>query len=292
MDTTPAAQLIRRLIAGDASRDLHARRAAPRPATTRPCSSRPRSPPPTGRRCSNGPRAAAAGRPRPPLVAVAAAYLAGDADRALLLARDHLADHPDGLLVAHIAAAPPSPAKRNPLMTTRRTAALMIAAAVLVNVAFTGLGAVFDYPDVLKHPAAEVLAAFRDVPGRRRPPGSWCSRSAPRCSPRSRSASGGCPTPRAMRWAVPVGIAAAAVQVVGLLRWPLLVPGWAARPPATTRAATAARRSPPPTACSATSSARPAATCSPPPGPDWCSSRSAPRSPDACSSRSAGCRPS
>jgi len=27
-----------------------------------------------------------------------------------------------------------------------------------------------------------------------------------------------------MRWAVPVGIAAALVQVVGLLRWPLLVP--------------------------------------------------------------------
>ena len=33
---------------------------------------------------------------------------------------------------------------------------------------------------------------------------------------------------RVMRWAVPVGIAAAVVQVVGLLRWPLLVPGWAA----------------------------------------------------------------
>lgn len=32
----------------------------------------------------------------------------------------------------------------------------------------------------------------------------------------------------AMRWAVPVGIAAAVVQVVGLSRWPLLVPGYAA----------------------------------------------------------------
>ena len=30
-----------------------------------------------------------------------------------------------------------------------------------------------------------------------------------------------------MRFAVPVGIAAAVVQVVGLLRWPLLVPGYA-----------------------------------------------------------------
>ena len=33
---------------------------------------------------------------------------------------------------------------------------------------------------------------------------------------------------RAMRIAVPVGIAAAVVQVVGLSRWPLLVPGYAA----------------------------------------------------------------
>ena len=31
-----------------------------------------------------------------------------------------------------------------------------------------------------------------------------------------------------MRVAVPVGIAAAVVQVIGLLRWPLLVPGYAA----------------------------------------------------------------
>jgi hypothetical protein len=38
------------------------------------------------------------------VVAVAAAYLRGDADRALLLARDHLADHPDSVLVARIAA--------------------------------------------------------------------------------------------------------------------------------------------------------------------------------------------
>jgi hypothetical protein len=37
-------------------------------------------------------------------VAVARAYLAGDADRALLLARDHLADDPADLLVAYVAA--------------------------------------------------------------------------------------------------------------------------------------------------------------------------------------------
>ena len=38
------------------------------------------------------------------LVAIAAAYLSGDADRVDALARDHLADHPDNVLVAWIAA--------------------------------------------------------------------------------------------------------------------------------------------------------------------------------------------
>ena len=40
------------------------------------------------------------------LVAIAAAHLAGDRDRVLDLARDHLADHPDSLLAAYIAASP------------------------------------------------------------------------------------------------------------------------------------------------------------------------------------------
>src|SRR3954447_17461993 len=37
------------------------------------------------------------------LVAVATAHLRGDSDRTLLLARDHLAEHPASLLVAHSA---------------------------------------------------------------------------------------------------------------------------------------------------------------------------------------------
>ncbi|GJF02522.1 MULTISPECIES: hypothetical protein [Pseudonocardia] len=45
------------------------------------------------------------------LVAIARAHLTGDDDRARLLARDHLAEHPETLLVAHIAAG----------ATTRRT---------------------------------------------------------------------------------------------------------------------------------------------------------------------------
>ena len=46
----------------------------------------------------------------------------------------------------------------------------------------------------------------------------------------------------AMRWAVRVGIAAAVVQVAGLLRWPLLVPGWAAAAAGDDPAAAAAAR--------------------------------------------------
>ena len=111
-------------------------------------------------------------------------------------------------------------------MTPRRTAALLITAAVLANVAFTGLGAVFDYPDVLKHPTDDVLASFRDSQGAVT---TWflaLALSAALLAPVAVGV-GRLSTARPMWWAVPIGIAAAAVQVVGLLRWPLLVPGWA-----------------------------------------------------------------
>jgi hypothetical protein len=111
-------------------------------------------------------------------------------------------------------------------MTARRTAALMIAAAVLVNVAFTGLGTVFDYPDVLKQPAGDVLASFRESQG---VVSAWflaLALGAAILAPVAVGV-GRLSDSRLMRWAVPAGIAAAVVQVVGLLRWPLLVPGWA-----------------------------------------------------------------
>ena len=47
----------------------------------------------------------------------------------------------------------------------RTTAAFLIAGAATLNVAFLGLGAVFDYPAVLDHPATQVLAAFRENQG-------------------------------------------------------------------------------------------------------------------------------
>jgi hypothetical protein len=112
-------------------------------------------------------------------------------------------------------------------MNTRRTAALMVAAAVLVNVAFTGLGAVFDYPDVLEQPADDVLASFR---ADQFAVTAWFTALALGAAMLAPVAVGvgRLSDSRAMRWSVPVGIAAAVVQVVGLLRWSLLVPGWAA----------------------------------------------------------------
>jgi hypothetical protein len=111
-------------------------------------------------------------------------------------------------------------------MTTKLTAALLILAAVLANVAFTALGSVFNYPDVLNEPAGEVLAAFRDNRGAISGWFSVLALSAALLAPVAVGV-GRLSSRRAMRIAVPVGIAAAVVQVIGLLRWPILVPGYA-----------------------------------------------------------------
>jgi hypothetical protein len=107
------------------------------------------------------------------------------------------------------------------------TAGLLVAAAVLTNVAFLGLSSVFDYPKVLKKPAAEVLEHFRDSQASVSTLFVLLAASAALFAPIALGV-GRLATGRAMRFAVPVGIAAAVVQVVGLLRWPILVPGYAA----------------------------------------------------------------
>jgi hypothetical protein len=112
-------------------------------------------------------------------------------------------------------------------MNRKLTATLLIAAAVLANAAFTALGTVFNYPDVLKELAADILVAFREsqvaVTG-------WFAVLAVSSALFAPIAIGvgRLSDHRAMRIAVPVGIAAAVVQVIGLSRWPLLVPGYAA----------------------------------------------------------------
>jgi hypothetical protein len=111
-------------------------------------------------------------------------------------------------------------------MNRKLTATLLILAAVAANVGFTALGSIFNYPDVLDEPAGDVLAAFRD---NRAAVSGWFSvlaLSAALLGPIAIGV-GRLSAHRAMRIAVPVGIAAAVVQVIGLLRWPILVPGYA-----------------------------------------------------------------
>jgi len=111
-------------------------------------------------------------------------------------------------------------------MNPKLTALLMILAAVLANVGFTALGSIFNYPDVLDEPAGDVLASFRDHQGAVSAWFSVLALSAALLAPIAIGV-GRLSSTRTMRIAVRVGIAAAAVQVVGLLRWPILVPGYA-----------------------------------------------------------------
>ena len=48
----------------------------------------------------------------------------------------------------------------------RLAASLLILAAVLANVAFTALGSIFNYPDVLDEPAGQYYGGAVAAPGR------------------------------------------------------------------------------------------------------------------------------
>lgn len=105
---------------------------------------------------------------------------------------------------------------------------LLIAAPILMNLAFTGLGVSFDYPDVLTRPATEALAQFRAE--RRTVVALFTLLAATACAFGPLAVLvGRLDESSTMRWAVRAGVAAAIVQTVGLLRWPLLVPGLADR---------------------------------------------------------------
>jgi hypothetical protein len=112
-------------------------------------------------------------------------------------------------------------------MNTKLTGALLILAAVLAGAAFTALGSIFNYPDVLDEPAGEVLASFR---AHESAVSAWfavLAFSAALMAPIAIGVGRLSSHPR-MRIAVWIGIAAAVVQVIGLARWPILVPGYAA----------------------------------------------------------------
>ena len=111
-------------------------------------------------------------------------------------------------------------------MNRKVTAIVIIAAAILTNAAFTILGQVFNYPDVLKEPNRVVLERFHEHQGSVSFWFAALALSAALFAPIAIGV-GKLRSDRYMRVAVPIGIAAAVVQVIGLSRWPLLVPGFA-----------------------------------------------------------------
>jgi Domain of unknown function (DUF4386) len=112
--------------------------------------------------------------------------------------------------------------------TRRRAAVLLVAGAVLANVAFAGLGSVFEYPDVLQQPEADVLARFHADQTTIVVLFSALALGAGLLAPAAVFL-GRLVEDSLRRWIVGLGIAAAVVQVVGLSRWPLLVPSLADR---------------------------------------------------------------
>jgi hypothetical protein len=102
-------------------------------------------------------------------------------------------------------------------------ACLLVAAVILANAAFIGLGSVFDYPDVLQEPAEDILTAFREDEGTIITFFVLLALSAALLAPIALLLGRQIPGDLG-RWSIRVGIAAAIVQVIGLLRWPLIVP--------------------------------------------------------------------
>ncbi|GAB2469360.1 DUF4386 family protein [Xylanimonas ulmi] len=106
----------------------------------------------------------------------------------------------------------------------RLAAAALALASVLAIAGFTVLGSIFQYPQILEEPTSQILALFRERQGA---VVTWflvLALSAALMAPAGvflgRLVGG-----TLGAWIARVGIAAAAVQVIGLLRWATVVPG-------------------------------------------------------------------
>ena len=109
----------------------------------------------------------------------------------------------------------------------RRTAAVLIVlAVVLANAAFVGLGSVFNYPDILQESPEEILTEFRADEGTIVALFITLALSAALLAPIA-VLLGRLAANERGRLSIRVGIAAAVVQVIGLMRWPLIVPSLA-----------------------------------------------------------------
>lgn len=109
---------------------------------------------------------------------------------------------------------------------TVAAAVLLIALPIAFNAAFAALAAKFDYPDVLRRPTSEVLARFRQ--GGSRLVMLWWGFAmtavllAPLAVLLAGVLEGADPLPLSL--GSTVGVLAALVQFLGLIRWPFLVP--------------------------------------------------------------------
>jgi Na+-transporting NADH:ubiquinone oxidoreductase subunit NqrB len=110
--------------------------------------------------------------------------------------------------------------------TNTATGILLIAVPVAFNASFAGLAARFDYPDILRRPTDEILARFR-AGGTRLVLLWWAfAASAVVFAPLvvllasvSEGADGAL-----LAVGATIGVLAAVVQFLGLIRWPFLVP--------------------------------------------------------------------
>src|SRR5215218_6454284 len=103
---------------------------------------------------------------------------------------------------------------------------LLVLVPIAFNVAFGMLAARFDYPDVLRRPTGEVLAAFR-AGGTPLVLTWWAfALTAVAMAPLVvvLSSAIGDADPTLLALTTVTGVLAALVQVLGLVRWPFLVP--------------------------------------------------------------------
>lgn len=111
----------------------------------------------------------------------------------------------------------------NPQTTRRLAAAGMAAAAALAIAGFTALGAIFEYPQILQEPTSEILDLYRR---HQVAVSAWflvLVIGAAALAPIGLLLGRTTDDARGRRIAV-LGVLAAAVQVIGLSRWVLLVP--------------------------------------------------------------------
>lgn len=112
------------------------------------------------------------------------------------------------------------------MTTTTAAAVLLIALPVAFNAAFAALAATFEYPDILRRPTTEVLARFR-AGGTRLVVLWWAfAMTALALVPLAVLVSGALEgaNPTLLTLTTTVGVLAGLVQLLGLVRWPFLVP--------------------------------------------------------------------